>query len=244
MAPHAVPDAYVALCLRLRRLVPAFVDAGAVDPAIRRRVADEPPPTAAELVRQAGRLAAELPDAGLEPSRGRFLAAQLRAVEWRSRRLAGQHVTFRSELRECLDIEVAPGEPDAYRSAHRELAALLPGPGSVAERLATHHCRDAVPPGRLADAVDALTAALRHRVAGRYGLPPAMPSSTGSSTTFRGAPCTPTRAITAPSSGSMSAPDYGRASWPALWRTRPTRGITRSAAGPRPGRRGTASSSA
>jgi hypothetical protein len=171
VAPHAVPDAYVALCLRLRRLVPAFVDAGAVDPAIRRSVADEPPPTAAELVRQAGRLAAELPDAGLEPGRGRFLAAQLRAVEWRSRRLAGQHVTFRGELRECLDIEVASGEPDAYRSAHRELAALLPGPGSVAERLATHRCRDAVAPGRLADAVDALTAALRHRVAGRYGLP-------------------------------------------------------------------------
>ena len=172
MAPHAVPDAYVALCLRLRRLVPAFVDARAIDPAIRRRVADEPPPTAAELVRQAGRLAAELPDAGLEPGRERFLAAQLRAVEWRARRLAGQHVTFRSELRECLDIEVAPGEPDAYRSAHRELAALLPGPGSVAERLVAHRLRDAVAPGRLADAVESLTAALRHRVAGRYGLPP------------------------------------------------------------------------
>ena len=84
------------------RLVPGLVDAGAVDPALRRRVADEPTPAAAELVRQAGRLAAELPDAGLEPVRERFLAAQLRAVEWTARRLTGQHVPFRSEVRRVL----------------------------------------------------------------------------------------------------------------------------------------------
>lgn len=166
-----VPAAYVALCLRLRRLVPALVDAGAVDRATRRAVADEAAPAAADLVRQAGRLAAALPDAGLDPGRERFLAAQLRAVEWQARRLAGQQVTFRGELRECLDLDVTPGEPDAYRAAHRELAALLPGRGSVVERLAAHRRRDAVAPGRLGAAVDALVTALRRRVAGRYGLP-------------------------------------------------------------------------
>jgi hypothetical protein len=167
-----VPVAYVALCLRLRRLVPTLVEAGAADPAAVRAVAAEPVPRAVALVREAGRLAAALPDAGLDPERERFLAGQLRAVEWRARRLAGQCVPFDVELRECLDVTVAPGEPDVYRAAHRELAALLPGPGPVADRLAAHRRRDALPPDRLGVAVRALSGALRDRVAARYGLPP------------------------------------------------------------------------
>jgi hypothetical protein len=173
-----VPDvatAYVALCLRLRRLVPALVDPVAVDPALVRRIAAEPRPTAATLVREAGRLAAAVPHSALDPARGRFLAAQVRAVEWRARRLAGQRVPFGCEVRECLgvaDVTGAAGDPDAYRAAHGELAALLPGTGSLAARMAAHRRRDAVAPALLGPAVEALSAALRARTAGRYGLPP------------------------------------------------------------------------
>jgi len=163
--------AYVALSLRLRRLVPALVAPVAVDPVARWTVGNEPVPTAAELVRQAGRLAAALPDAGLSPARERFLAAQLSALGWRARGLAGQHVPFRREVWECLGLSATPGEPDAYRAAHRELAALLGGRGTVSERLAAHRCRDGVPRERLGSAVRALSAALRCRVVLRYGLP-------------------------------------------------------------------------
>ena len=167
-----VPHAYVALSLRLRRLVPALVAPVAVDAATWRAVANEPTPTAAELVRQAGRLADALPDSGVAPHRERFLAGQLAALEWRARRLAGQHVPFRQEVRECLGLGVAPGEPDAYRAAHRELAALLPGAGPTGERLAAHRRRDAVPLDRLGLAVRALSDALRDRVAPWSGPPP------------------------------------------------------------------------
>lgn len=164
-ADGSAPAAYVALSLRLRRLAPALVALVAVDPATCRAIGNEPRPTAAELVRQAGRLAAALPDAGLDPGRERFLAAQLRAVEWRARRLAGQHVPFHREVRECLGLSVTPEEPEVYRAAHRELAGLLPGGGAVGERLAAHRLRDAVPPDRLLAAVRALSVALRDRVA-------------------------------------------------------------------------------
>ena len=168
-----VPTAYVALCLRLRRLVPELVDPVAVDPALRRAVAAEPRPGAAALVREAGRLAAALPDAGLAPVRARFLAGQLRAVEWRARRLAGQDVPFVQEVRECLDLpDCAAGEPDAYRAAHQALVDLRPGPGPLATRWAAHRRRGAVPAERLGPAVRTLTAALRERVAPAYGLPP------------------------------------------------------------------------
>ena len=167
-----LPAAYVALCLRLRRLVPALVAPVAVDPMLRWTVGNEPVPTAAELVRQAGRLTTALPDAGLSPARARFLAAQLGALEWRARGLAGQRIPFRREVRECLGLSTTPGEPDAYRAAHRELAALLGGRGTVAEQLAVHRRRDGVPRERLGPAVRALSTALRRRVAARYGLAP------------------------------------------------------------------------
>ncbi len=175
VSSERVPDvatAYVALCLRLRRLVPALVDPVAVDPALRRRIAAEPRPTAADLVREAGRLAAALPDSALAPARGRFLAAQVRAVEWRARRLAGQQLSFGREVHECLDVAGAAGDPDAYRAAHGELAVLLPGPGPLAARMAAHRRRDAVAADLLGPAVEALSAALRARTARRYGLPP------------------------------------------------------------------------
>jgi hypothetical protein len=167
-----IAGAYLALCLRLRRLVPALVDAGSVDPALRRAVDAEPEPTPAGLVRQAGRLVDALPDAGWVPARERFLAAQLRAIEWRARRLAGQSVSLPCEVSRCLDVALVPGEPDVYRAAHRELAALLPGSAPLAARMAVHRRRDAVPPDRLDAAVRALAAALRERTVGRYRLPP------------------------------------------------------------------------
>jgi hypothetical protein len=163
-----VPCAYIALCLRLRRLVPALVAPVAVDPTTWRAVGDEPTPTPADLVRQAGRLAAALPDAGLAPHRERFLAGQVAALEWRARRMAGQHVPFLREVRECLGLAVVPGEPDAYRAAHRELAALLPGAGPVGNRLAAYRCHDTIPPEALGPAVRALTASLRERTAAGF----------------------------------------------------------------------------
>ena len=55
-----VLSGYLALVLRLDRLVPGMVDAGVIDRALRREVAREPVPVPADLVRQAGRLAAQL----------------------------------------------------------------------------------------------------------------------------------------------------------------------------------------
>ena len=128
-------------------------------------------------------------------ARERFLAAQLGALEWRARGLAGQRVPFRREVRECLGLSATRGEPDAYRAAHRELAALLGGRGTVGERLTAHRRRDAVPRERLGLAVRALSTALR---AGWLAVraPRPRPSRTGSSTTPRGARCTRTPAVT------------------------------------------------
>ena len=139
-----------------------------------------------------------LPDAGLRPPRRRFLAAQLRR-----RRMActpaRRPARVRSRRR-CAGASTSrrPREPDAYRAAHRELAALLPAARDrSAARLAAHRRRDAVPPERLGAAVRALSTALRARVAAQYGLPHRRGGrAPRRRRRARGARCTPTAAAT------------------------------------------------
>jgi hypothetical protein len=166
----AVRD-YLVLALRLDRLVPGSVDAFTGDPRLRRAVADEPDPTAAGLVRAADRLLAALPDAGLASARVRFLGAQVRALRCSARRVEERPVGFVEEVQDCFDTTVGFGDPDSYAAAHRELAALLPGPGTVATRLAAYRRADEVPAPALAPAVRAVSTALRERVRRAYRMP-------------------------------------------------------------------------
>lgn len=158
----AVRD-YLLLAFRLDSRIPGLVSVCSGDAGLREQVRGETPRSAGSLVRAAGELALRLPDLGLTPHRERFLAAQLVALEWRARRLAGQAVPFRTEIATAYDTVPRPGSPDEYRAAHRDLDALLPGRGGLASRLAAHRDRDEVPPARLAVAAEALACALRER---------------------------------------------------------------------------------
>jgi hypothetical protein len=162
-AARAVGD-YMSLALRLDALLPGAAGLPGDRPAVEKA-------TPAAVVRDAGRLAAALPDAGFGPERERFLRAQLLAVEWTARRLAGQRVPFDMEVAATYEVRTRLGGEDAYRRIHRELADLLPGPGSLGDRLRAHRGRDALPPARLEPAVRALSAALRERTRAVVPLP-------------------------------------------------------------------------
>jgi hypothetical protein len=171
MRTARVVGEYLALALRADRLLPGLVGACTGDIELRRNVDAEPVHAPSALVRAAGGLAAELPRAGLEPERARFLAGQLAALECTARRLAGQHVPFVREVELCFGVRIALGDEDAYRGAHREIAELLPGPAPLADRLAAHRRRDEVPPDRLLPAVRALSEALCERTRTRWRMP-------------------------------------------------------------------------
>ncbi|MDN5749103.1 MAG: DUF885 domain-containing protein [Pseudonocardia sp.] len=158
----AVRD-YLLLAFRLDYRRPGLLSVCSGDLGLREQARGEPPPSAGSLVRAAGELALRLPGLGLAPQRERFLSAQLLAMEWSARRLAGQAVPFRTEIATSYDTVPEPGSPDEYRAAHRDLDALLPGRGDLAARLAAHRRRDEVPPARLVVAVEALSVALRGR---------------------------------------------------------------------------------
>ncbi|MCU1615356.1 MAG: hypothetical protein JWO98_2896 [Frankiales bacterium] len=170
-APGDVPLEYVRLGLRFGRLESGFVDAYTGDPRIRAHVYDEPAPTPAQLRDQARGLLGELDSSDLAADRADYLRGQLTGLECTARKLAGEPVGYLDEVAAYFQVQVTLGDPAAYAAAHTELEALLPGGGPLAERYAQYRRREECPPGRLDDAVHALSSALRDRVRGRYGLP-------------------------------------------------------------------------
>jgi hypothetical protein len=162
---------YVLLGLRFDRLSTGFVDAYTGDPALRRQVEDEPRPLPVALAAQARSLLAELPSSGLADDRVALLQSQLTALECNARRLAGEPVGFVDEVKAYFGVDIALGDESDYAAAHEELAALLPGPGPLAERYAAYRSADECPPDRLDGLVRDLSSALRDVVRTGYGLP-------------------------------------------------------------------------
>ncbi|AMO63035.1 CalR9 protein [Mycolicibacterium phlei] len=162
---------YLLLGLRFDRIEEGYVDSFTGDPALRQLVAAEPRPDPADLARQAERLAAEVPSAGLEPERADYIAAHLRALACAGRKFAGEDVGFVDEVAAYFDVHISKGDPERYREAHRRLDEVLDGSGPLAERMQAYRAAEEIPPARLEEAIHAFSSALRDRVRAEYPLP-------------------------------------------------------------------------
>ncbi len=162
---------YLLLGLAFDRLEDGHVDAYTGDPALRRKVENAPTPDPRDLSHTARRLRDEIPGAALSDERTRFLDVHLRALDCSARKFAGEEIGFVDEVEAYFDVRIAPGDEDTYRDAHRRLDALLPGTGSLTERMQAHRKSDVIPADRLAECVDAFSSALREKVRAVYPLP-------------------------------------------------------------------------
>ncbi|MFI7193496.1 DUF885 domain-containing protein [Nocardia nova] len=171
MAAHPLVTEYLRLGLAFDRLEPGFVDAYTGDPALRRAVESAPAPQPRELADRAAALRKELPEAGLSEQRAEFLKAHLRALECSGRKFAGDDISFIEEVRSYFDVDIALGDVEDYRDAHRQLDEVLAGDGSLLDRMTAHRRADEIPPQRLTECVEAFSGALRELVRERYPLP-------------------------------------------------------------------------
>lgn len=171
----AVPDPvardYILLSLRLDQHVPGLVDGyfgpgdlkAQVDMEQRRapnRLADD----ATEL---RGRVAADV----VEPDRRDWLDAQLVALETHARTLAGDHLAYEEEVARCFGWRVTRRADEYFEEAAATIDRLLPGGGSVAQRMAAWDARFVIDPDRVAAVADWLVAMFRERAAPLFGIP-------------------------------------------------------------------------
>ncbi|MBL1076015.1 DUF885 domain-containing protein [Nocardia sp. 2] len=168
---HPLVTEYLRLGLAFDRLEEGFVDAYTGDPALRREVENAPAPEPRDLAHKAAALRKELPEAGLSSERTEFLDAHLQALECSGRKFAGEDIGFVDEVRAYFDVDIAPGDEEDYREAHRQLDEALPGDGPIFDRITAHRRADEIPPERLQECVAAFSGALRELVRERYPLP-------------------------------------------------------------------------
>jgi hypothetical protein len=176
--PAALIREYLLLGLRFDRIESGYVDAFTGDPALRQTVLAEPAPDPADLVRQAQRLLAALPNtprssasSGFDEARADYIGAHLRALACAGRKFAGEDIGFVDEVHDYFDVHIAKGEVETYRQAHARLDAVLGGGGPLADRMEAYRGGEEIPLDRLAECIEAFSSALRDRVRAEYPLP-------------------------------------------------------------------------
>jgi hypothetical protein len=175
--PATLIREYLLLGLRFDRIESGYVDAFTGDPALRQTVLAEPAPDPANLVRQAQRLLATLPNIphsnGFDRARADYIGAHLRALACAGRKFAGEDIGFVDEVHDYFDVHIAKAEPDTYRQAHARLDEVLGGTGPLADRMEAYRATEEIPPDRLAECIEAFSSALRDQVRAEYRLPDA-----------------------------------------------------------------------
>ncbi len=162
---------YALLGLRMDRLAPGTVDAWMGPPAWREAVNGEPRPTPDALRAAADDLLQRLPTMGYAPVRAAYLTRQVRAMQAGARLLGGESMSLAEQARLFFDIRPERVPETAFEAAHAAMDAALPGPGSLAERLAAWRQQLVVPPEHLPPLLDRIAVEVRSRTAGHIALP-------------------------------------------------------------------------
>lgn len=171
----SIIERYLRLGLRLGRHVDGFVDAYFGPATIAAEVAAEPVAAPGALRVDADRLLRDLDDgvdaAVVDAGRRRWLRAQVVGLATSARILAGESVPYVDEVEWCYGVRPRPRDTDEFAAAHRRLDEVLPGSGSVGERLIAWKEGTAIPVDRLEAVLRSIAEDLRERTDRRFGLP-------------------------------------------------------------------------
>lgn len=174
MAMDEIGQRYLLLALRLGRHLPDLVHAYVGPPDLREVVEGEPLTPTVELHDEALRLvelADALADGDAGARRAAFLRAQLTAMSAMARLLNGEEITFPDRVELLLGCRIEPEPAATFEESASTLSSLLPGNGTLAERLAKHDATLTPEPGRVLPEMEAFAEVLRRRCAQEWGLP-------------------------------------------------------------------------
>ncbi len=170
-APDPIARDYLLLALRLDQRIAGLVD-GYFGPAdLKAQVDLEALRTPGRLLDDASALLERIPAEVDEPSRRRWLAAQVAALEAQARALAGEPLPYVEHVTRCFDLEPQRRPEAEFAVSAAAIAELLPGDGSIDERLAAWDERFTVPRDRISHYAEVLVARYRVRAAALFGLP-------------------------------------------------------------------------
>jgi hypothetical protein len=164
---------YLEIALKLRRLVPDWVEAYVGPPALASAVDALEDVSAEELHESVQDLAERVAQNDEPPDRRRWLSAQLQAIEtallWRT----GHRFSYQELFERCHGAHVEFVPDKQFEEAHALLERGLPGHGDVAARYRAWRDTQLVPREQLQAGLDSLAEELRRRCQDMFGLPDA-----------------------------------------------------------------------
>jgi hypothetical protein len=172
----AIARDYVALILEIGEREPGYVDAY-YGPAEWQAQAHANPRTVPQLIEGAAGLTERLEavsTAGAEiavAQRKAYLLAHVSAASARLRMLSGEKMSFADEAYALFGIRPELRPLSSYDPVLAEIDALLPGPGSLTERVTEFRSHYVIPKDRLQPVMDAAIAECRRRTAAHIALP-------------------------------------------------------------------------
>lgn len=124
---------YLRLTLEINKQVEGYVDAYLGPAELKAEVETAPKRPPALLLDDLEQLRQELPEG--DDQRRRYLLATFRAIECTLRMLNGERFDYLDEVHRLYDIRPQQVDETVFTAAHQELDTLLPGAGTVAERI-------------------------------------------------------------------------------------------------------------
>lgn len=172
----AIARDYVALTLEIGEREPGYVDAY-YGPAEWAEAAKASPRTVPQLIQGAATLTERLEaisTSGADPAvvqRRKYLLAHVSAAAARLRMLSGERMGFADEAEALFGVRPELPPLASFDPVLAEIDALLPGPGSLTERVTEFKSHYIIPKDRLQAVMDAAIAECRARTARHIELP-------------------------------------------------------------------------
>ncbi len=160
---------YLRLTLEIDKRIDGYVDAYYGPDELKAEVQAAPKREPAALLADVADLQARIPTA--DPSRHAYLTATLRALDCSVRMLNGEEFDYLDEVNRLFDISPAPMDESRFWAAHNELDTLLPGSGSIAERLNARRNRYAVANEQVVSLLELARDEARRRTKKLFDLP-------------------------------------------------------------------------
>lgn len=170
-APDDIASDYLALALRLDQRIPGLVD-GYLGPANLKAMVDMEQFRAPDRLRDDARALRERVGTDIDdPGRRAWLDAQLIALEAHAAELAGDGLPYVEHVTACMGTAPRRYPDDVFSAARNDLDELLPGDGSLTERLAAHDAPLTVAVDRLPAVAEWLVGRFRERARVAVGVP-------------------------------------------------------------------------
>jgi hypothetical protein len=160
---------YLRLTLEINKHCDGYIDAYLGPAGLKAEVEAAAKREPAVLLEDISRLLASLPTA--DPNRHAYLTALLHGMECTVRIIGGETFDYLDEVAQIYDIQPQKVDEAVYEAAHHELDNLLPGDGSIAERLEARRQHYLLPNEKILPLLELARDETRRRTADRIALP-------------------------------------------------------------------------